>query len=336
MQAAAGLFIMPFLTENTPMPEPLHTPILDLIDSPADLRQLPKDQLAPLAEELRATLLRWASQNSGHFAASLGAVELTIALHYIFNTPEDRLIWDVGHQAYGHKILTGRRDRLHTIRKWQGLAPFPKRDESPYDTFGVGHSSTSISAALGMALAARNTGSDRKAVAIIGDGGMTAGLAFEALNHAGDTRADLLVILNDNNMSISPNVGALSNRFAQILSGKLYTSVRETGKKALSKMPPVWEIARRAEEHIKGLIVPGVLFEEFGFNYIGPLTVTICPLCWRPFGTSNNWKAPNFSTSSPKKARATRRRRPTRSSTTPSASLLTRRSAWIPPPKRPN
>lgn len=271
MQAAAGLFIMPFLTENTPMPEPLHTPILDLIDSPADLRQLPKDQLAPLAEELRATLLRWASQNSGHFAASLGAVELTIALHYIYNTPEDRLIWDVGHQAYGHKILTGRRDRLHTIRKWQGLAPFPKRDESPYDTFGVGHSSTSISAALGMALAARNTGSDRKAVAIIGDGGLTAGLAFEALNHAGDTRADLLVILNDNNMSISPNVGALSNRFAQILSGKLYTSVRETGKKALSKMPPVWEIARRAEEHIKGLIVPGVLFEEFGFNYIGPI-----------------------------------------------------------------
>ncbi len=253
------------------MPEQIDTPILDTLDSPADLRRLPESRLKTLAEEMRAFLLLWASRNSGHFAASLGAVELTIALHYIFNTPEDRLVWDVGHQAYGHKILTGRRDRLHTIRKWGGLAPFPKRDESHYDTFGVGHSSTSISAALGMALAARNTGADRKAVAIIGDGGMTAGLAFEALNHAGDAGADLLVILNDNNMSISPNVGALSNRFAQILSGKLYTTVREKGKKVLSKMPPAWEIARRAEEHIKGLIVPGVLFEEFGFNYIGPI-----------------------------------------------------------------
>ena len=249
----------------------IDTPILDTLDSPADLRRLPESRLKALAEEMRAFLLHWASRNSGHFAASLGAVELTIALHYIFNTPEDRLVWDVGHQAYGHKILTGRRDRLHTIRKWGGLAPFPKRDESHYDTFGVGHSSTSISAALGMALAARNTGADRKAVAIIGDGGMTAGLAFEALNHAGDTGIDLLVILNDNNMSISPNVGALSNRFAQILSGKLYTTVRKKGKKVLSKMPPAWEIARRAEEHIKGLIVPGVLFEEFGFNYIGPI-----------------------------------------------------------------
>ena len=253
------------------MTQELHTPILNSINSPAELRALPESQLEPLAAEIREFLLHWASQNSGHFAASLGAVELTIALHYIYDTPHDRLVWDVGHQAYVHKVLTGRRDRLHSIRKWGGLAPFPKRDESEYDTFGVGHSSTSISGALGMAIASRRTGIERKAVAIIGDGSMTAGLAFEALNHAGDLHSDLLVILNDNNMSISPNVGALSNRFAQILSGKLYTSVRATGKKVLSKMPPAWELARRAEEHIKGLIVPGTLFEEFGFNYIGPI-----------------------------------------------------------------
>ena len=253
------------------MTEQIETPILDGIDAPEDLRRLPEAQLAPLAQEMRAFLLHWASRNSGHFAASLGAVELTIALHYIYHTPEDRLVWDVGHQAYGHKILTGRRDRLHTIRKHGGLAPFPKRDESPYDTFGVGHSSTSISAALGMAIAARNTGSERKCVAIIGDGGLTAGLAFEALNHAGDTGADLLVILNDNNMSISPNVGALANRFARLLSGKIYTTVREQGRKVLSKVPGALEISRRAEEHFKGMIVPGALFEEFGFNYIGPV-----------------------------------------------------------------
>lgn len=247
------------------------TPILDKIQSPADLRVLPESQLVPLAKEVREFLLSWASQNTGHFAASLGAVELTIALHYIFNTPDDRLVWDVGHQAYVHKMLTGRRERLHTIRKKDGLAPFPKRDESEYDTFGVGHSSTSIGAALGMAIAARQTGSGRKAVAIIGDGSITAGMAFEALNHAGDIHSDVLVILNDNNMSISPNVGALSNRFAQILSGKLYTSVREQGKRVLSKVPPALEIARRAEEHLKGFVVPGTLFEEFGFNYIGPV-----------------------------------------------------------------
>ena len=253
------------------MAQKLNTPILNSINSPADLRALPESQLEPLAAEIREFLLHWASQNSGHFAASLGAVELTIALHYIYNTPHDRLVWDVGHQAYVHKVLTGRRDRLHSIRKWGGLAPFPKRDESEYDTFGVGHSSTSISGALGMAIASRRTGAGRKAVAIIGDGSITAGLAFEAMNHAGALHSDVLVILNDNNMSISPNVGALSNRFAQILSGKLYTSVRATGKKVLSKMPPAWELARRAEEHIKGLIVPGTLFEEFGFNYIGPI-----------------------------------------------------------------
>jgi 1-deoxy-D-xylulose-5-phosphate synthase len=249
----------------------IDTPILNSINSPADLRRLPESELEPLTRELRAFLLHWASKNSGHFAASLGAVELTIVLHYIFNTPHDRLVWDVGHQAYVHKVLTGRRDQLHTIRKWAGLAPFPKRDESEYDTFGVGHSSTSISAALGMAIASERMGTARKIVAIIGDGGMTAGMAFEALNHAGDLGSNLLVILNDNNMSISPNVGALSNRVAQILSGKLYTYVRETGKKVLAHMPPVWEIAKRAEEHIKGLIVPGTLFEELGFNYIGPI-----------------------------------------------------------------
>ena len=253
------------------MTNKLNTPILDAIESPQDLRSLPESSLEPLAREIRDFLLHWASKNSGHFAASLGAVELTIALHYIYNTPHDRLVWDVGHQAYVHKVLTGRRDRLYTIRKWGGLAPFPKRDESEYDTFGVGHSSTSISGALGMAIASKYTGNPRKVVAIIGDGGMTAGLAFEALNHAGGVHNDMLVILNDNNMSISPNVGALSNQFAQMLSGKLYTSARETGKKVLSKMPPVWEIAKRAELHVKGLVVPGTLFEEFGFNYIGPI-----------------------------------------------------------------
>ena len=253
------------------MTKEIHTPILDTINSPMELRRLPESQLAPLAKEIRDFLLHWASQNSGHFAASLGAVELTIALHYLYNTPDDRLVWDVGHQAYVHKILTGRRDQLHSIRKKGGLAPFPKRDESEYDSFGVGHSSTSISAALGMAIAAKHTGSERKSVAIIGDGGITAGMAFEAMNHAGDLGGDLLVILNDNDMAISPNVGALSNRFAQILSGKIYTSAKKKGKKVLSHMPPAWELAKRAEEHIKGLIVPGTLFEEFGFNYIGPI-----------------------------------------------------------------
>ena len=248
-----------------------HYPLLDKIDLPADLRALPESALEQVAAEVRAFLLESVSGSGGHFAAGLGSVELTVALHYLYNTPDDRIVWDVGHQAYPHKILTGRKDRLHTIRKAKGLAPFPKREESVFDTFSVGHSSTSISAALGMAIAAKLTGSNRRAVAVIGDGAMTAGVAFEALNHAGDLDTDLLVILNDNNMSISPNVGALSNRFAQILSGKLYTTVREGSKKVLAQMPSVWELARRAEEHVKGLIVPGTLFEEFGFNYIGPI-----------------------------------------------------------------
>ena len=253
------------------MTQSSHYPLLDKIDIPADLRTLPESALEQVAAEVRAFLLESVSASGGHFAAGLGSVELTVALHYLYNTPEDRIVWDVGHQAYPHKILTGRKDRLRTIRKAQGLAPFPKREESVYDTFSVGHSSTSISAALGMAIAAKLTGSNRRAVAVIGDGAMTAGVAFEALNHAGDLDTDLLVILNDNNMSISPNVGALSNRFAQILSGKLYTTVREGSKKVLSQMPSVWELARRAEEHVKGLIVPGTLFEEFSFNYIGPI-----------------------------------------------------------------
>jgi 1-deoxy-D-xylulose-5-phosphate synthase len=201
----------------------------------------------------------------------LGTVELTIALHYVFNTPYDRLVWDVGHQAYPHKVLTGRRDQLHTIKQHLGLAPFPTRSESEYDTFGVGHSSTSISAALGMAVAASQQGQNRRAVAIIGDGALTAGMAFEALNHAGSLPTDLLIVLNDNDMSISENVGALSNYLARALSGRMYSNLRESGKKVLSQMPTVWELARRSEEHLKGMVLPGTLFEEMGFNYIGPI-----------------------------------------------------------------
>ncbi|MFB3089850.1 MAG: 1-deoxy-D-xylulose-5-phosphate synthase N-terminal domain-containing protein, partial [Gammaproteobacteria bacterium] len=229
---------------------PISTPLLDGISSPADLRKLPESDLGALAKELREFLLYSVSRSGGHFAAGLGTIELTIALHYLFNTPDDNLVWDVGHQAYPHKILTGRKDKMHTIRQWGGLSPFPKRAESEYDAFGVGHSSTSISAALGMAIAARQTGSQRKSVAIIGDGGLTAGMAFEALNHAGDVGTDLLVILNDNNMAISQNVGALSNRFAQILSGKLYKTVKDGSKLVLSKVPNALDIARYAEEHV--------------------------------------------------------------------------------------
>ena len=247
-------------------------PLLMRIDAPADLRALPETDLKPVADELREFLIKTVSNVGGHFAAGLGVVELTVALHYVFNTPYDRLVWDVGHQAYPHKVLTGRRDKLGTIRKWHGLAPFPKRDESEYDTFGVGHSSTSISAALGMAIAAQQKGeTDRHVVALIGDGAMTAGMAFEALNHAGSLNANLLVVLNDNDMSISGNVGALSNYFAKVLSGRVYAHLREGGKKALSIMPPVKEWARRSEEHVKGMVMPGTLFEELGFNYIGPV-----------------------------------------------------------------
>ena len=246
-------------------------PLLGTIESPADLRRLPVTKLPALAQELRAFLIQSVSTRGGHFAAGLGTVELTIALHYVFDTPRDRLVWDVGHQAYPHKVLTGRRDRLHTVKQEGGLAPFPTRSESEYDTFGVGHSSTSISAALGMAVAAARAGDSRRVVAVIGDGAMTAGMAFEALNHAGSLPADLLVILNDNDMSISENVGALSNHFARALSGRVYAHLREGGNKVLRQMPTVWELARRSEEHLKGMVLPGTLFEEMGFNYIGPM-----------------------------------------------------------------
>jgi 1-deoxy-D-xylulose-5-phosphate synthase len=268
--------------------------ILNSINSPVDLRKLPEAQLEDLAEEIRDFLLRWASQNSGHFAASLGTVELTLALHYIYNTPDDRLIWDVGHQAYVHKILTGRRDQLHSIRKADGLAPFPKRSESEYDAFGVGHSSTSISAALGMSVAADRTGRKRKSVAIIGDGSITAGMAFEAMNHAGGLESDMLVVLNDNNMSISPNVGALSNRFARILSSKFYASVREGSKRVMSQVPNVWELARRTEEHVKGMIGQGTLFEELGFNYIGPVDGHNLPLLLETIRNLRELDGPQF------------------------------------------
>jgi len=246
-------------------------PLLSKIESPADLRALPRADLAALAAELRRYLIHTVSQMGGHFAAGLGTVELTVALHTVFNTPHDRLVWDVGHQAYPHKVLTGRRDLLRTIKQHNGLAPFPTRSESEYDTFGVGHSSTSISAALGMAIGAAARGERRRVVAIIGDGAMTAGMAFEALNHAGSLDVDLLVVLNDNDMSISNNVGALSNYFARLLSGKLYASLREGGKKVLRQMPTVWELARRSEEHMKGMVLPGTVFEEMGMNYIGPI-----------------------------------------------------------------
>jgi 1-deoxy-D-xylulose-5-phosphate synthase len=246
-------------------------PLLSSIETPADLRRLPLGKLPAVCDELRQFLIHTVSTRGGHFAAGLGTVELTIALHYVFDTPEDRLVWDVGHQAYPHKVLTGRADQLHTIKQDGGLAPFPSRAESEYDTFGVGHSSTSISAALGMAVAAAQLGIDRRVVAIIGDGAMTAGMAFEALNHAGSLPNNLLVILNDNDMSISENVGALSNHFARALSGSVYAHLRESGKKVLRQMPTVWELARRSEEHLKGMVLPGTLFEELGFNYIGPM-----------------------------------------------------------------
>jgi 1-deoxy-D-xylulose-5-phosphate synthase len=254
------------------MADPLKPyPLLETIDTPADLRRLPLPRLVELAAELRQFLIQSVSTRGGHFAAGLGTVELTIALHYVFNTPYDRLVWDVGHQAYPHKVLTGRRKLLHTIKQDGGLAPFPARGESEYDTFGVGHSSTSISAALGMAIGAARRGEARRAVAIIGDGALTAGMAFEALNHAGSAPADVLIILNDNDMSISENVGALSNYLARALSGRMYSHLRDGGKKVLSKMPTVWELARRSEEHLKGMVLPGTLFEEMGFNYIGPV-----------------------------------------------------------------
>ncbi|HOK12717.1 MAG TPA: 1-deoxy-D-xylulose-5-phosphate synthase, partial [Ottowia sp.] len=250
----------------------MSTPLLESIQSPADLRRLPRAQLKGLADELRECVLTNVARTGGHLSSNLGTVELTIALHYVFSTPHDRLVWDVGHQTYPHKILTGRRERMPTLRQLDGISGFPRRDESEYDTFGTAHSSTSISAALGMALAARHKGEDRKAVAIIGDGAMTAGMAFEALNNAGVERdARLLVVLNDNDMSISPPVGALNRYLAQLMSGHFYAAAKSVGKTVLGPVPPLFELAKRLEQGAKGMVVPATLFEKFGFNYIGPI-----------------------------------------------------------------
>ena len=245
--------------------------LLEKIKAPSDLRRLREDQLPQLAKEVRDLILGSVSQTGGHLSSNLGTVELAIALHYVFDTPRDRLVWDVGHQTYAHKILTGRREGMAKLRQWGGIAGFPRRVESEYDTFGTAHSSTSISAALGMAIAARRKGEKRAVVAVIGDGAMSAGMAFEAMNNAGAAGADLLVILNDNDMSISEPVGAFNNYLARLLSGRMYNTMRRGGKEVLSKLPPVKELAKRWEEHMKGMVLPGTLFEEFGFNYIGPI-----------------------------------------------------------------
>ncbi len=247
------------------------TSLLETINAPADMRRLPRTQLRDLADELRAYVLDSVSRTGGHLSSNLGTVELTVALHYVFNTPHDRLVWDVGHQTYPHKILTGRRDRMGSLRQLGGLSGFPQRAESEFDTFGTAHSSTSISAALGMALGARHKGEDRYAVAIIGDGAMSAGMAFEALNNAGVADCNLLVVLNDNDMSISPPVGALNRYLAQLMSGQFYAAAKNVGKSVLKPMPPLFELAKRFEQQAKGMVVPATLFEKFGFNYIGPI-----------------------------------------------------------------
>jgi 1-deoxy-D-xylulose-5-phosphate synthase len=280
-----------FYTIPTERPE---TPLLDAVDSPSDLRELTTGQLETLAEELRHFLLFSVGQTGGHFGAGLGVVELTVALHHCLNTPHDHLVWDVGHQTYPHKILTGRRERMHTLRQAGGIAPFPMREESPYDTFGVGHSSTSISAALGMAIAKQAKGDPSRTVAVIGDGAMTAGLAFEALNHAGATNANLLVILNDNAMSISENVGGLSRYFARILSSQFYLSVRESGKRMLKGLPGAKALAKRTEEHMKGMVVPGTLFDELGLNYMGPIDGHDLPALVATLNNIRDLQGPQF------------------------------------------
>ena len=284
---------MPTTFHEIPRERPL-TPLLDRAATPDELRRLGEAELETLADELRQYLLYTVGQTGGHFGAGLGVVELTIALHYVFDTPDDRLVWDVGHQAYPHKILTGRREQMGSLRQKDGVAAFPRRAESEYDTFGVGHSSTSISAALGMAIAARMQGSERKSIAVIGDGALTAGMAFEALNHASDVQADMLVILNDNDMSISRNVGGLSNYLAKILSSRTYASMREGSKKVLSRLPGAWEIARRTEEYAKGMLVPGTLFEELGWNYIGPIDGHDLPTLIATLRNMRDLKGPQF------------------------------------------
>lgn len=284
---------MPTTFHEIPRERPL-TPLLDRAATPDELRRLGEAELETLADELRQYLLYTVGQTGGHFGAGLGVVELTIALHYVLDTPDDRLVWDVGHQAYPHKILTGRREQMGSLRQKDGVAAFPRRAESEYDTFGVGHSSTSISAALGMAIAARMQGSERKSIAVIGDGALTAGMAFEALNHASDVQADMLVILNDNDMSISRNVGGLSNYLAKILSSRTYASMREGSKKVLSRLPGAWEIARRTEEYAKGMLVPGTLFEELGWNYIGPIDGHDLPTLVATLRNMRDLKGPQF------------------------------------------
>jgi 1-deoxy-D-xylulose-5-phosphate synthase len=269
-------------------------PLLDQIATPADLRKLDQDQLPQVADELRRYLLQEISKSGGHFGAGLGCVELTVALHYCYETPHDRIVWDVGHQAYPHKILTGRRERIGTIKKTGGLAPFPKRAESEFDTFGVGHSSTSISAGLGMALASTLGHQQRRVVSVIGDGAMTAGMAFEALNHGGSLDPDMLVILNENQMSISPNVGALTKVLARMMSGPTVTNIRERGKRLMHRDSRVWRFMSRWEEHVKGMIVPSTLFEEFGFNYLGPIDGHDLPVLIRTLRTIQTVDGPNL------------------------------------------
>lgn len=271
-----------------------NTPLLDSIAAPSDMDDLNDAELLILADELREFLLYTVSQTGGHFGAGLGVIELTIALHKVFNTPYDRIVWDVGHQAYPHKILTGRREAMATLRQKEGIAGFPKRDESHYDAFGVGHSSTSISAALGMAVAAQLNNEDRRAIAVIGDGAMTAGMAFEAMYHAVHTDANLLVILNDNQMSISANEGGLASYFAKIWASKLYTTMREGGKKVLSRIPPAFELIRRTEEHMKGIVSPGMIFEEIGFNYIGPIDGHDLPALTNTLSNISKLKGPQL------------------------------------------
>lgn len=276
------------------MAEPSLYPLLEGLRSTADLHEMDIETLQRLNDEVRAFHIESVASTGGHLAAGLGAVELTTALHAVYDTPQDRLVWDVGHQTYPHKILTGRRGRMDTMRMWGGLCGFTSRAESEYDTFGVGHSSTSISAATGMAIGAQQRGDDRRVVAIIGDGAMTAGMAFEALNHAGDLGANLLVILNDNDMSISPNVGALNKYLTRLLSGKLYSQARAGGKKVLRAMPPMWELARRTEEHFKGMVVPGTMFEEFGFNYYGPVDGHDLPNLVKTLGNLRDLEGPRL------------------------------------------
>ncbi len=269
-------------------------PLLSAISSPDDLRQLDEDQLPQLADELRLFLIESVASSGGHFGAGLGCVELTVALHYLFNTPRDRIVWDVGHQAYPHKILSGRADQITTIKQKQGLAPFPKRSESDYDTFGTGHSSTSVSAALGMAIVSAMQEKDRKCVAIIGDGSITAGMAFEALNHGGDLDNDLLVVLNENQMSISPNVGAMTKALGRLMSGPTVTGIRERSKKLIHKDSRTWRFMSRWEEHIKGMVMPSTMFEELGFNYLGPIDGHDLPTLIRTIRTARDVKGPNL------------------------------------------